>query len=284
MFSHCLLSLTITIVITIISNQAFILQCQNCWCIPDYCVQTVPRSLCPCDGTQKPCSRTTAEVQTILTGINAYQQQQQQFMLPHAPVMKYYLIQQPVQSIPPQISGQLMVENQQQQQFMQTLTSLQQQILSQQMRTGGIQQPSMPPVYVVRTVEQPGQVLRQVQQIPASITSSQYVPAIAVQQAPMLQTQLMVIPSVQQVIPQTQQFVLPLQVPMQTVTLQVPVTMAEHCTPRKNVCPVGLPSVHAVTQCDNVTDTTATRCITVEEARRLYTCLPYFNFDKLWDN
>lgn len=31
--------------------------------------------------------------------------------------------------------------------------------------------------------------------------------------------------------------------------------MAEHCTPRINACPVGLPSIHAVTECDNITNT-----------------------------
>uniref|UniRef100_A0A1I8EKS2 Uncharacterized protein n=2 Tax=Wuchereria bancrofti TaxID=6293 RepID=A0A1I8EKS2_WUCBA len=290
MFNYRLASLTITIVITIVCNQAFILQCQNCQCIPDYCPQTsVPRSLCPCDGMQTPCSRATTALQTVFSGaVNVHQQQQQQpFVLSQAPFMKYFLIQQPVQPVLTQIPGQLIVENQQQQQqqmFMQTLSSLQQQILPQQVRIGGgMQRPSLlSPVYIIRTIEQPGQMLRQVQQIPESMISSQYMSTV--QQVPIQQTQMMVVPSVQQTIPQTQQFILPLQVPMQTITLQVPVTMAEHCTPRINVCPVGLPSVHAVTECDNVTDTTATRCITIEEARRLYTCLPHFNFDKLWDN
>ncbi|VIO92997.1 Uncharacterized protein BM_BM10329 [Brugia malayi] len=286
MFNHRLTSftLTITIVITIICNEAFILQCQNCRCIPDYCPQTsVPRSLCPCDGMQTPCSRAGTAVQAMFSGAVNVHHQQQPFVLTQAPLMKYFLIQQPVQPILTQIPGQFIVESQQQQQQQQTLSLLQQQILPQQVRIGGgMQRPSIPPVYLIRTIEQPGQVLRQVQQIPESMVSSQYMSTV--QQVPIQQTQMMMVPSVQQTIPQTQQFIVPLQVPMQTVTLQVPVTMAEHCTPRINACPVGLPSVHAVTECDNVTDTTATRCITVEEARRLYTCLPHFNFDKLWDN
>ncbi|CAG9536247.1 unnamed protein product [Cercopithifilaria johnstoni] len=274
MFNHYILSL---IVITLISNEAFILQCQNCRCIPDYCTQTVPRSLCPCDGTQTPCSRTTAEMQAVTSARSV--QQQQQFMIPQAPAVKYVLIQHPVQSVPVQTPGQVMIENQQQQQIMQTLTSLQQQILPQQIRISGIQQPSIPPVYVVRTIEQPAQVLGQIQQISEPVIPSQYVPAM-----PMQQAQVMLVPSVQQVIPQTQPFISPFQFSMQTVTLQVPVTMAEHCTPRINACPLGLPSIHAVTECDNITNTPATRCVTVEEARKLYTCLPNFNFNKLWDN
>lgn len=198
--------------------ETLMFQCQNCRCIPDYCSQTVPRSLCPCGGTQIPCSRTTAGVQAVITGAIDVQQQQS-LMIPQAPAMKYFLIQQPVQSVSAHIPSQLTIENQQQ--FMQTLSSLQQQILSQQVRIGGIQQPSVPPVYVIRTVEQPAQVLRPVQQISEPMISSQYVSAI--QQVPIQQTQLMIVPSVQQVMPQAQQFILPLQVPMmQTVTLQVP--------------------------------------------------------------
>ncbi|MCP9261623.1 hypothetical protein DINM_004968 [Dirofilaria immitis] len=238
MFNHCFASLTI-IVIAAISNQAFILQCQNCRCIPDYCLQTVPRSLCPCDGPKAPCSQTASGMQTVLSSaINP-------------PATKYFLIQQPVQSVPAQISGQIVVENQQQ--FMQVLSSLQQQMLTQQVRMG-THHPTIPPVYVIRTIEQPGQIVQQVQQISEPIVSSQYLSAA--QQVPMLQTQMMVVPSVQQVISPTQQFVLPFQVPTQTVTLQVPVTMAEHCTPRMNACPLGLPSIHAVTECDNITDST----------------------------
>ncbi|VDP16606.1 unnamed protein product [Onchocerca flexuosa] len=72
--------------------------------------------------------------------------------------------------------------------------------------------------------------------------------------------------------------------PCSQSTAGMQVTMAEHCTPRVNACPVGLPSIHFVTECNNVTESAATRCITVEEAQRLYTCLPQFNFNKLWDN
>ncbi|VDK65240.1 unnamed protein product [Onchocerca ochengi] len=252
-------------------------QCQNCRCIPDYCMQTVPRSLCPCDGPKTPCSQTTAGMQTV---------QQQSFVITQTPTMKYFLIQQPVQPVLAQIPGQPVMG---QQQIMQALNLLQQQqMLNQQVRMG-MQQLNIPPVYVIRTIEQPTQVVRQVQQVPDSMVPSQYMSAI-----PMQQTQMMVVPSVQQVIPPAQQFVLPLQLPMQTITLQVPgnydenlnpnLTMAEHCTPRVNACPVGSPSIHAVTECDNVTESTATRCITAEEAQRLYTCLPHFNFNKLWDN
>ncbi|VBB25500.1 unnamed protein product [Acanthocheilonema viteae] len=262
--------------------EIVVFQCQNCRCIPDYCAQTVPRSLCPCDGTQTPCSRTTAETQAIITGeTNVHHQQQ--FVIPQTSAMKYFLIQQPIQSVPVQIPGQVVLESQQQQQqqqqqqVIQTLASLQQQILAQQIRIGGIQQPDIPPVYIVRTIEQPGQVLRQVQQISEPVISSQYLPAI-----PMQQPQVVLVPSVQHVIPQTQSFILPIQIP-KIVTLQVPVTMVEHCTPRINVCPLGLPSIHAVTECDNITNTAATRCITAEEARKLYICLPHFNFNKLWD-
>lgn len=194
-----------------------VFQCQNCRCIPDYCPQTVPRSLCPCDGIQAACSHTTADMQAVIT--NARNVQQQQLVIPQTPAVKYFLIQQPIQSVPVQIPSQIVVENQQQQQqqLVQTLASLQQQILSQQIRVSGIQHPSTSPVYVIRTIEQPGQVLRQVQQISEPAIPSQYVPAIPIQQ-----TQMIFVPSVQQLIPQTQSFILPLQIPLQTVTLQVP--------------------------------------------------------------
>ncbi|VDK81672.1 unnamed protein product [Litomosoides sigmodontis] len=282
MTNHCLPFLITAIVITAISNEAFVLQCQNCRCLPDYCPQTVPRSLCPCGGTETSCSRRTAEIQPIMTSARNFyyyhqyqQQQQQQIMIPQASGAQYFLLQQPIQSVAVKIPDQVITEKQQQrqQQVMQPLTSLKQHMLPQQVRIGGIQQPS--PVYFVRTIEQPGQVFRQVQQISEPLASPQYIPAIPVQQA-----QFMLVPSMQQ----TQPFFLPIQIPMQTVTLQVPVTMAEHCTPRINACPLGLPSIHAVTECDNVTNTAATRCITADEARKLYTCLPQFNFNKLWDN
>uniref|UniRef100_A0A0R3RSP2 EB domain-containing protein n=1 Tax=Elaeophora elaphi TaxID=1147741 RepID=A0A0R3RSP2_9BILA len=269
---------------TIPCMETAVFQCQNCRCIPDYCPQTVPRPLCPCDGIQTPCSRrTTAEMQTVVaSAMNVFQHQQQsQLMIPRIPAMKYFLIQQPSQTIPMQVPGQITIgsqqqqQQQQQQQITQTLTSLPQQISSQQI--SGIEQPSMSPVYVIRTIEQPGQVLREVHQIPDPVISSQYLPAIPIQQ-------MVLVPSMQQqIIPQTQSLTSPLQIPIQTVTLQVPVTMVEHCTPRINACPLGLPSIHAVTECDNITDTSATRCITAEEARKLYTCLPHFNFNKLWD-
>uniref|UniRef100_A0A915PZL0 Bifunctional inhibitor/plant lipid transfer protein/seed storage helical domain-containing protein n=1 Tax=Setaria digitata TaxID=48799 RepID=A0A915PZL0_9BILA len=244
--------------------------CQNCRCIPDYCPQTIPRSLCPCDGPQTACNQVTSPMQTLLT--DSTNVHQQPFVVPQALNAQYFLVQQPSQLISAQIPGQAMVS----QQLMQTLSLLQQ----EQTRLG-MQQSNIPPVYVIRTIEQPGQVLRQVQQIAEPVVP-RYISSV--QPVPIQQTQMILVPTGQQTVPLIQQLALPLQVPMQTITLQVPVTMAEHCTPRPNVCPLGLPSVHAVTECDNVTDSTATRCITVEEARRLYTCLPHFNFNKLWNN
>lgn len=140
-------------------------------------------------------------------------QQQQQFMIPQTSGAQYLLVQQPIPSVPIKMPGQVITEKQQQ--LMQTLTSLKQQILSQQIGIGGIEQ--QPPVYFIRTIEQPGQVFRQVQQISEPMISPQYMPAIPIQQA-----QVMLVPSMQQMIPQTQPFILPLQIPMQTVTLQVP--------------------------------------------------------------
>ncbi|OZC11942.1 hypothetical protein X798_01123 [Onchocerca flexuosa] len=239
MFNHCLASSLTIIVIAVTNNQAFILQCQNCRCIPDYCMQTVPRSLCPCDGPKTPCSQSTAGMQGV----------QQPFVITQTPTMKYFLIQQPVQPGPAQIPGQLIMD---QQQIMHALNLLQQQQMLTQQSRMGMEQPNIPPVYVIRTIEQPTQMVRQVQQIPNSMVPSQYMSAI--HQIPIQQTQMMVAPSLQQMIPSTQQFVLPFQIPMQTVTLQVPVTMAEHCTPRVNACPVGLPSIHFVTECNNVTE------------------------------
>lgn len=187
-------------------------QCQNCWCIPDYCPQAIPRSSCPCD--EIPCYRATGGTET--GAVNAHQQQL--FILPQP--IKYFLAQHLFQqTLPAQVSGQLIMENQQQQQqFIKTLGALQQN-LPQQVRISGIQQPRIPPLYVIRTIEQPGQVLRQVQQVPEFLASSQYASAM---QVPMQQTQVLAMPSFQQMTPQVQHFSSPFQLPIRTVTLQVP--------------------------------------------------------------
>lgn len=84
------------------------------------------------------------------------------------------------------------------------------------------QQSKFAPVYIVRTVEQSGQVMQQIQQIPQPVLPMQL--TNRVQQVP----QMVVVPSVNQMVPQQQGFAFPqmlLQTPTQGITLQVPGTL-----------------------------------------------------------
>ncbi|VDM96704.1 unnamed protein product [Thelazia callipaeda] len=170
-------------------------------CVPDFCSQTVPQSLCPCDGAQIPCTSqqvssgpSTTLPLTEIANLNA-----QPNVFPKSTIT----LQQPHHFLLPSTFNQFI--QQQQPQLIHSLNLWQRPVTSQgQLK---MQQPAIsPPLFIIRTIQQPNQVM-------------QHIPTASHLFVPLQQKHIYLSPSLQQ----QQHYEWSSQVSLnQPITLQVP--------------------------------------------------------------